>query len=136
MTLVIDASTVAAALVENSARGSWALNLLGGGGLVAPHLMPAECANVLRRAELNGNISRDVALLAHADLASLPVELYPYAPFAKRIIALRSAVTTYDGWYVALAEAIGAPLATCDRRLARAHGLRCEVFSPPEDEPH
>lgn len=133
MTLVVDASTVAAALIEDTARGDWALDLLARGGLVAPHLMPAECANVLRRAELAGIIGRDVALLAHADLATLPVDLHPYAPFAERIIALRAAVTTYDGWYVALAEAIDAPLATCDTRLARAPGIRCTVLTPPAE---
>jgi len=40
---------------------------------------------------------------------------------------LRENVTVYDAWYVALAEALGVPLLSADRRLAAAPGLRCEV---------
>jgi predicted nucleic acid-binding protein len=31
-------------------------------------------------------------------------------------------MTAYDACYVSLAEVLGAPLVTCDARLARAHG--------------
>lgn len=34
---------------------------------------------------------------------------------------LRTALTAYDAMYVALAEALDAPLVTCDARLVRAH---------------
>ena len=43
--------------------------------LVAPHLMPIEVASILRRATLCGDITHDVASLAHADLLDLRVEL-------------------------------------------------------------
>ena len=36
-------------------------------------------------------------------------------------------LTAYDAVYVALAEALGAPLVTCDGRLARATGHRARV---------
>jgi predicted nucleic acid-binding protein len=36
-------------------------------------------------------------------------------------------VTAYDACYVALAEAVDAPLLTADRRLANAPGIRCAV---------
>jgi predicted nucleic acid-binding protein len=39
-------------------------------------------------------------------------------------------VTTYDGTYVALAELLGAPLATLDRGLAAAPGPRCSFTTP------
>lgn len=44
---------------------------------------------------------------------------------------LGSNLTAYDAAYVALAEALAAPLVTCDARLARAPGIRAsvEVFS-------
>ncbi len=58
------------------------------------------------------------------------MELFPFAPFADRIWALRENLTSYDAWYVALAEALECPLATLDRRLSRAAGLRCEVLAP------
>ena len=64
--------------------------------------MPVEVANVLRRSELAGNISSDVASLAHGELASLRLELFPYYSFADRVWELRRTVTSYDAWYVAL----------------------------------
>ena len=40
---------------------------------------------------------------------------------------LRQNVSFYDGLYVALAVALGAPLVTADQRLSRAPGLNCVV---------
>lgn len=130
MTLVADASVVAAALVDGGRDGIWAARLLASDDLAAPHLMPAEVANILRRAALAREISEDVAALAHGDLVALPVELFPYEPFAERVWDLRRNVTAYDAWYVALAEALGARLATLDVRLRRAVGPRCGFVTP------
>ena len=71
-------------------------------------------------------MSQDVASLAHIELLALPVELYPYEPFAPRVWEIRGGVTAYDAWYVAIAEALGVRLATLDRRLTRAPGPRCK----------
>lgn len=131
MTAVVDASVVVAALIDDGPAGRWAEEVLTSTPLAAPHLMPGEAANILRRAALAGDVSDDIASLAHADLLALPVELFPYELLAGRIWDLRGAVTAYDGWYVALAEALGAPLATLDLRLARAPGPRCDFVSPP-----
>jgi predicted nucleic acid-binding protein len=96
----------------------------------APHLMPAEAANVLRRAAMAREISADTAALAQADLLSLRVELFAYEAFATRVWELRENVTAYDGWYVALAESLDAKLATLDLRLAKAAGPRCAFATP------
>ena len=101
------------------------------GPLAAPHLMPVEAANILRRSALAGDISADVASLAHQDLVSLRLELFPYRLSATRVWELRSTVTAYDAWYVALAETLGARLASLDARLSRAGGTRCEFALPP-----
>jgi predicted nucleic acid-binding protein len=93
--------------------------------------MPVEAANILRRAAAMGDISADVAAMAHADLLDLRVELFPYAPFAARVWELRDNVTSYDAWYVALAEYLGSSVATLDMRLARATGPRCGFETPP-----
>ena len=50
MTLVVDASMVVAGLTDSGADGRWAESLLAGDALAAPHLMPVEAANILRRA--------------------------------------------------------------------------------------
>src|SRR5258706_12284024 len=102
--LVIDAALVVAALVDSGPEGAWADEILSSDVLAAPHLMPVEVANILRRAILSGDVSPDTASMAHADLLSLRVELFPYAPFAARVWELRSNLTAYDAWYVALAE--------------------------------
>ena len=120
----------AAALIDGGADGSWADQLMATDHLAAPHLMLVDVANILRRAVLAGDVSADSAALAHADLLDLRVELFPYEPFAQRVWQLRDNVTAYDGWYVALAEALGASLATLDRRLAAAPGPRCTFLTP------
>jgi predicted nucleic acid-binding protein len=131
VTLVIDASLVVSALVDAGDTGRWAESLVASEPLSAPHLMPVEVTNILRRTVANGEITRDVASMAHADLLDLRVELFPYAPFAARVWDLRQNITSYDAWYVALAEFLGSSLATLDRRLARAAGPRCEFETPP-----
>lgn len=128
--VVVDASVVVAALVDSGPDGGWAEQVLTSGSLAAPHLLPAEVANVVRRAALAGKITADAATLAHADLRALRVDLFPYEPFAGRIWELRGNVTCYDAWYVALAEYLGCPLATLDDRLARAPGLKCAIQLP------
>jgi len=135
VTLVVDASVVVAALIDSGAGGTWADQMLGSDALAAPHLMPVEVANVLRRAALAGQISADSASLAHADLENLRVDLFAYEPFAERVWTLRETITAYDGWYVALAETLRAPLATLDRRLARSPSARCKFTLPPASEP-
>lgn len=131
MTIVVDASFIVAALVDRGPDGTWADELLGAEDLAAPHLMPVEVANILRRAAQTGSITRDTASLAHSDLLALRVELFTYEPFAERVWELRDNVTAYDGWYVAVAESVGAPLATLDGRLAHAPGPRCAFETPP-----
>lgn len=131
MTLALDASTLVAALVDGGPDGRWAEERCAEGPLVAPHLLPVEVASILRRAVASGRVSEDTAALAHADLVSLPVTLFPYEPVAERIWELRGNVTPYDAWYVALAEALDVPLATLDGRLARAPGPRCRFMLPP-----
>ena len=131
MTLVVDASLIVSALVDTGRTGTWAESLLAAEPLSAPHLMPVEAANILRRAAVRGEISADVASMAHADLLDLRVELFPYAPFAARVWELRDNLTTYDAWYIALAEFLSSPVATLDRRLSRAAGPRCGFETPP-----
>jgi predicted nucleic acid-binding protein len=131
VSLVVDASLVVSALVDAGDTGTWAESLLASGHLSAPHLMPVEVTNILRRAAAKGEITQDVASMAHADLLDLRVELFPYAPFAPRVWELRDNVTSYDAWYIALAESLGVSVATLDRRMAKTPGTRCSFEIPP-----
>ncbi|MCC6618995.1 MAG: type II toxin-antitoxin system VapC family toxin [Chloroflexi bacterium] len=130
MTIVVDSSVVVAALVDGGDDGEWARTELVDQDLAAPHLMPVEAANILRRGALSGLLARDAATLAHRDLLALRVALFPYEPSGDRAWQLRDNLTAYDAWYVALAEALEAPLVTLDDRLASATGPRCAFRTP------
>ena len=128
---VVDASAVVAALVDSAVGGRWAETEIARGELVGPELVLAEAGNILRRLELAGDLSRLEAGSAHRELLRLDIDLYPFAPFAERVWALRSNLTSYDAWYVALAEMLACPLVTLDERLSRAPGPRCLFATPP-----
>ncbi len=122
MSAVLDASVLVAALSDSGAEGAWAEEIVGAGGLVAPHLALVEATNILRRLELAGKLGRLEAGAAARDLLMIELELVPFGPFAERVWELRSNVTSYDAWYVAVAEDLDLPLATLDRPLAAASG--------------
>ncbi|MEX1175077.1 MAG: type II toxin-antitoxin system VapC family toxin [Mycobacterium sp.] len=129
--VVCDASAVVTVLVDSGDGGAWLARRLAGTELCAPALLAFECSNVIRRHELAGLISPDQAAQAHADLLDLPVDLFPYESLAQRVWRLRHNLTSYDAAYVALAEALDAPLITLDWRLANAPGFSCRVEVPP-----
>ena len=131
MSAVVDAALLVAATTDAGAEGVWAEDVVRAGGLVAPHLALVEATNILRRLELAGRLGQLEAGAAARDLLLLELELVPFYPFAERVWELRKNVTSYDAWYVALAEALDLPLATLDRRLVAASGPRCRFLLPP-----
>ena len=131
--VVCDASAVAAALLDSGSDGQWAAARLMDANLFAPTLLPYECSNVIRRAELSGAISADQAAQAHADLLDLAVDLWPYDVLATRAWELRANLSSYDAAYVALAEILAAPLVTLDERIRCAPGITCSVSVPGAD---
>jgi predicted nucleic acid-binding protein len=88
--------------------------------LAAPDLLVFEVLAVLRREACRQAISRDRAEGAIEDLGDLPLQLYPALPLRSRAWALREDLTAAAALFVALAEALDEPLATCDRLLAAA----------------
>ncbi len=130
MTVVVDASVLVAAAVDSGREGLWAEHIVATEALSAPGLVQVEATNILRRLELAGQIDATIATAAQRDVINLDVDLYPFEPFAERVWALRSNVTCYDAWYVALAEGLAAPLATLDRKLTRATGPTCRFLQP------
>lgn len=128
--VVVDASVLVAAVLDTGPDGDWARRVIADKHLIAPQLAPVEVGNVLRRAELAGEISGPEATAGYRDVVDLQIELLNFEPFAPRIWELRSNLTTYDAWYVACAEALAVPLATLDTRTGRAPGLSCEFLLP------
>jgi predicted nucleic acid-binding protein len=129
-TLVVDASVVARVVQATADEQAAARRLLTGRELVAPHILPAEVANTLRRNERRGAIPSGIASLAMADVEDMNIEYFSYQPCSERIWELRHNLTPYDAWYVAIAETLDAELATVDRRLVRAPGPRCRFVMP------
>jgi predicted nucleic acid-binding protein len=121
--IVIDASALLEVLLRSPAAGGvekWLFD--PGQTLHAPHLLDVEVAQVIRRYAANGEIDSDRGRAAVADLADFPLHRYPHDLLLPRIWELRNNLTAYDAVYVALAEALDAPLLTRDRRLASAAG--------------
>ena len=128
--MIVDASVVVAALTERTPVGRWARGVTSVGRLEAPHLMPAEVCQVLRRLVARGRLTEEDAGTALAGLIELGPKLHAFEPYVGRVWVLRETVSAYDAWYVALAEAQDAPLATLDARLAHAPGPRCSFVVP------
>lgn len=88
--------------------------------LHAPHLIDVEVAQVLRRYALAGDLEAARAGAALDDFLDIRIERHPMEPMLQRMWALRHNMTVHDAAYVALAEALAAPLVTCDARLGSA----------------
>ena len=127
--IVLDASAVVAVLVGPGPGAERIRRKVEGPGesLHVPHVMDLEVLHALRRQTLLGTLSRERGAEALEDLKNIAFVRYPHASLADRIWDLKNNLTTYDAAYVALAEALDAPLITMDARLARAPGIRTSV---------
>jgi predicted nucleic acid-binding protein len=130
LSTVVDSSVLVAALIDTGPHGAWAEKVLATGSLHAPELARAEATNIFRRLERAKLITTPEANAAQDDLMELNIDLFPFEPFADRIWELRHNVTSYDAWYVALAEALKLPLATLDEPLSKSNGVACEFLMP------
>lgn len=125
--IVVDASVLAPALVDEGAAGARARERLVGQRLAAPELIDLELTSVLRGLTRAKRLTARRARNALDDLIDLPLERAPHRHLLRRCWELRENLTTYDAAYVALAELLSVPLVTADGRLARAPRLRCDV---------
>lgn len=126
--MVVDASALLEVLLRTSGAGSVEERLFAPGEtLHAPHLIDIETTQVLRRFAAGGEIDGARGRAALDDLADFPLRRYPHDFLLPRVWELRHNLTAYDAVYVALAEALDAPLLTRDRRIAGAAGHRARV---------
>ena len=95
--------------------------------LHSPHLADVEVTQGLRRLVRSGEVLPDRAAEAIADLADLNLHRHAHLDLLTRAWRLRENLTAYDAVYIALAEALGALIVTCDAPLAKAPGHRAHV---------
>ena len=126
--IVLDASA-AVELLLDTAAGRRVATLIGDPamGVHAPHLLDVEVLSVLRRLARDGEIDDEDAGQAVQDLLALDLQRHSHEGLLERSWALRKNMTAYDAAYVAVAEALGATLVTCDRKLSRAPGTQLRI---------
>ena len=126
--IVVDASAALEVLLRTASASAVEQKLFARGqSLHAPHLIDIEVAQVLRRYVISGQLSVERCGEALTDMAALPLTRYARDFLIPRIWELRDNLTAYDAAYVALAEALDAPLLTRDRRLASASGSHAQI---------
>lgn len=130
MTVVIDAGVAFAGVVGTNPHSQWAREILSQDDIVAPELMSIEVTQIARKAVLAKILTESQARAVIQDLPPLIDTFLPHVPLLRRVWELRDNLTSYDAAYVALAEALGAPLATLDKKLSRAPGPTCAFLLP------
>ena len=128
MTLVVDASAVVEFVLGSTNGRKAAVVMAAHTALHAPALITAEALRAMRALERRAEISPARSSEAVSDVLSIPIRRYPTEPLAGRIWSMRHSMTVYDAHYVALAEALNAPLLTGDRALAAAAGDLVEIL--------
>ena len=113
--IVLDASAMVEALIGSEVADELLDALTG--DVHAPHLLDVEVLSVLRGLLLGGKLVPAVAEEVRRDHFAFAINRYEVAPLADRIWQLRHQYTSYDAAYLALAEALDAPLYTCDAKL-------------------
>lgn len=125
--IVVDASAAILGLLNDGEARS----MLREGAVVCPHLADSEVAHALRSQVLRGDLEVEDAERAIGTWVRLGIERIGVQGLLPRIWELRDNLSAFDATYVAVAEAMEAPLVTADRRLARAPGPRCTISVVP-----
>lgn len=86
--------------------------------------------SALRGLELAGKLESETADWARREYFAFDIARHDIGPLADRVWQLRHQFTGYDACYLALAEALDAPLVTCDSKLdSTAHSAAVVVIS-------
>jgi predicted nucleic acid-binding protein len=128
--IVLDASVVVE-LLTNGALADAIRDELAGrdDSFIVPHLIDVEVMSAIRRLTAGERIDAHRSRQFLAGLAALPAERYSHTPLIARVWELRHNFTAYDAAYIALAEATGAVLYTCDEKLRTGHWARVILFT-------
>ena len=130
--IVLDSSAAVDYLVRHRDQGDWVADQLhADGDLHAPHLIDVEVVAALRALVSHGAISPERGARALESLLGLDLARYPHLPFARRMWSLSANHSAADAVFIALAQALDAPLVTTNAHLAQAPNLPVQVRVPP-----
>jgi predicted nucleic acid-binding protein len=126
---VCDASVLFKLLVveEDSEKAN---ELLASSQLTTSELAFAEIGNVLWSRVRSGRFDVGAAQVLMEKLHTLPLDVRPIRPFPARALSIAAVLDhpIYDCLYLALAENLGIPLVTADRRfLVAVHRARWQA---------
>jgi predicted nucleic acid-binding protein len=126
--IVVDASALLEILLQTELGARVEARLFRNDDeLHVPHLVDVEIVQGLRRLVRTGELASGRAEEAIADLTDLDLHRHVHLDLLGRAWKLRNNITAYDAMYVVLAEAIEAPIVTCDSPLAKAPGHRVRI---------
>jgi predicted nucleic acid-binding protein len=130
--IVLDSAAAADYLLRLEPNASWVESQLDAAQwrLHAPHLFDVEVAGSVRRLKVKGHLDDSAAADVLRDLRDLDVLRYPHSQLIDVAWELRENLTIQDGVFVALAQALRAPVVTTDLRFAGAPGLPVPILAP------
>jgi len=117
--LVVDASAVVDLLIR-APHGVRVLRAMETEEVVAPELIDVEVLSAIARQQRGGLLDAQEADRAIAKFNDLPLTRVSHVILTEAAWRLRHRARLSDGFYVACAELVNAPLMTTDGRLARA----------------
>ena len=128
--IVLDASVVVELLTNGPLANSVRRGLAERSEpFIVPHLLDVEVVNALRGLIAGQRIDAHRSEQVLTGLAALGAERYAHTPLLGRIWELRHNFTAYDAVYIALAEATGSVLYTCDAKLCKGHRAKVALFA-------
>ena len=126
--IVADASAVVEVLLNTPSGLEIRRYLAAEETIHVPHLLDLQVLQVLRRYARISTANSPRVEEALQDYASMQLNRHGHLALLPRIWELRHNWTAYDAAYIALAEALDAPLITRDRALASRSGHRARVL--------
>lgn len=130
--IVVETSAMVNALVDEPVDPEL-LALLADADLHAPALLDFEVASALRGHAMAGKLDEQRLEEAVEDFGAFTIERYQMTTALSRILDIKANFNAYDAAYVVLAQALGAPLVTCDAKLRESIRLGVDVHLYPSD---
>lgn len=130
--IVLDSSAALDYVLGSQPLAVWVERQLDGASwdLHATYVIDLEVFGVTRAHVLRGSLDSERGWAALDVFARFPLKRYSHVHLFERMWSLHRHVSPTDASFVALAEALDAPLLTTDLRLARAHGHRAAIIAP------